>query len=438
MTALTTLSAGENDVSWDAGFAPNVTQVTRTFNFNGSSATDGADGNVRTYTVNGITVTASAVSRHVDGNGNVKWETAWLGTYGGGHGVTDRAEGAGSGNTHTVDNVGRVNYIIYQFSQNVVVDKAFLGYVSGDSDLTAWIGTSSTSLTNLSDSLLAGMLKENNNTNLSTTRWADLNAGASEGNILVIAASTSDTTPDDYFKVQSLTVYTNDKVVTPIAIDLDGNGIQTVSRADAQGSFDLFGNGMPIQSGWLSGGDGFLAVDSNGNGKIDSIAELFGGTSKGDGFAKLASYDSNGDGRVDAADAGFASLKVWQDANGNHQTDAGELMSLAEAGVASLAVGFTELPFVDANGNLHLERSSATLANGSVVDMIDVYFNVSAADAAAAGVELPSIADLLGSDGAIPGLGGACVAAPIDCAASGSSSVDAMKQMADLYDQAAA
>jgi hypothetical protein len=35
---------------------------------------------------------------------------------------------------------------------------------------------------------------------------------------------------------------------------------------------------------------------------------------------------------------------------------------------------------------MHLERSSATMSDGQTVDMTDVYFNVSADDAAAAGV----------------------------------------------------
>ncbi|MCB1941128.1 MAG: hypothetical protein KDI53_03630, partial [Candidatus Accumulibacter sp.] len=187
-----------------------------------------------------------------------------------------------------------------------------------------------------------------------------------------------------------------DAGITPIVIDLNGDGIRTVSRADSQGTFDLLGTGVGISSGWLSGEDGFLVVDRNGNGRIDDISEMFGGTRKGDGFSKLSTFDSNGDGVVDASDADFASLKIWQDINGDHQTDAGELISLADAGVISLSADYSELPFLDAQGNLHLERSSATLSDGAVVDMTDVYLNVSVFDAAAAGVNLPSLADLLG------------------------------------------
>lgn len=186
-----------------------------------------------------------------------------------------------------------------------------------------------------------------------------------------------------------------DAAITPIAIDLDGNGIHTIARADFAGSFDLLGTGTAIQSGWLSSGDAFLAIDANGNGSIDGISELFGGASKGSGFAKLASFDSNGDGFVTADDAQFGALTLWRDANSNGVTDGGELISLAQAGVTSLAVAFEELPFLDANGNLHLERSTAVL-NGQEVSMTDVYFNVSAADAAAAGIAAENMAELIG------------------------------------------
>jgi hypothetical protein len=186
-----------------------------------------------------------------------------------------------------------------------------------------------------------------------------------------------------------------DASITPIAIDLNGDGIHTIARQNMTGTFDLLGTGKAIQSGWLSGDDGFLAIDTNGNGQIDNISELFGGASKGSGFAKLSSYDSNGDGQVNAADALFSSLMIWQDANSNGKTDAGELISLAKAGVVSLTVAYTELPFLDANNNLHLERSSVTLSNGKTADMTDVYFNVAASDAAAAGVSAPTIADLM-------------------------------------------
>jgi serine-aspartate repeat-containing protein C/D/E len=232
-----------------------------------------------------------------------------------------------------------------------------------------------------------------------------------------------------------------DAAITPIVLDLDHNGIQTIAREDSTGKFDLFGNGQAIESGWISSGDAFLAIDIDKNGKIDNLSELFGGTSKGDGFAKLGAFDSNGDGFVDAKDAHFGDLRVWQDLNGNHQTDAGELRTLAEAGVVSLKVDHVDLPAVDAQGNLHLERSSAVMADGSSIDMADVYFNVSVADADAAGVVLPNLSTLLGDDHSLDlVLGNATVttAPVVDASAHavvGDVAVTALSELSNLYDE---
>ncbi|KJV05267.1 hypothetical protein [Methylocucumis oryzae] len=233
---------------------------------------------------------------------------------------------------------------------------------------------------------------------MSNWKWAPKDVGSNDAIDSDVAGngiSTTNVTKTDVFTlVAGQNDTTRDAGITPLVIDLNGDGVQTVARSASMGSFDLLGNGSKISSGWLSGSDGFLAVDSDSNGSIDSINELFGGLNKGDGFAKLSNYDSNSDGVVNASDAEFASLKIWQDANGNHATDAGELISLADAGIVSLNVSFIEVPEIDAQGNLHLERSSVVMANGSSRDMTDVYFNVSADDVAAAGIELPSLASL--------------------------------------------
>ena len=59
-----------------------------------------------------------------------------------------------------------------------------------------------------------------------------------------------------------------------------------------------------------------LNVDVNGNGLIDDVSEMFGGPGPNGGrtgVAELATHDSNGDGRIDAGDAIWSSLRVWQD-----------------------------------------------------------------------------------------------------------------------------
>ena len=49
-------------------------------------------------------------------------------------------------------------------------------------------------------------------------------------------------------------------------------------------------------------------------------------------------FDSNGDAVFDAQDAKFAEFAVWQDLNGDGVSNAGEVRSLAECGVTSMAL----------------------------------------------------------------------------------------------------
>jgi Ca2+-binding RTX toxin-like protein len=162
--------------------------------------------------------------------------------------------------------------------------------------------------------------------------------------------------------------------VSPIALDLNGDGVKTLS-IDQGVQFDLLNTGNKVVTGWLSGQDGFLAVDANGNGQIDDRSELFGG-GVGEGFAALATFDSNGDGVVNASDSLFGSLSIWQDANEDGLTDNGELKSLSAYGISGLNTAYSNSFSTDAQGNILGETSSAITAKGQSIDMIDVYFKV--------------------------------------------------------------
>ncbi len=207
-TQAITLITGETNISYDAGLSIKPASSTcLTFNFKGNSATDGTDGNIRSYTEDNVSVNASAFSRD---KSTGDWNKAWLGSYSGGLGVTDSSEKSGSGNSHTVDNTGRDNYVLFEFSTAVVVDKAYLGYVLNDSDAKVWIGTFNSPFNHhlkLSDSVLSHFgFTELNQTTLSSARWADLNAQEISGNTLIIAADTTDKSPEDNFKIQQLKV----------------------------------------------------------------------------------------------------------------------------------------------------------------------------------------------------------------------------------------
>lgn len=179
---------------------------TTTFTFSGDSASSGTPGNIRTFTASGVSVKSSAFSRTDSGGA---WATAYLGLFGPGLGVTNNNESGGSPQ-HKVDNQGgRHDYVLFEFSSPVVIDRVFLDAIGADSDMSVWIGTKTDPFNNhitLSDAVLTslGSREDDNTTSTGTSRTADINAGAVSGNVLVIAASTSDTTPEDEFKISQL------------------------------------------------------------------------------------------------------------------------------------------------------------------------------------------------------------------------------------------
>lgn len=133
----------------------------------------------------------------------------------------------------------------------------------------------------------------------------------------------------------------------PLALDLNGDG-RVSTRADGNlvgPMFDFDADGYRTATGWIAPEDGLLVRDLNGNGVIDSGAELFGdqtvmrnGSTAATGFQALADLDENSDGVVNVTDAAFASLRIWQDINQNGVTDAGEMMTLEQLGITSLSV----------------------------------------------------------------------------------------------------
>ena len=114
----------------------------------------------------------------------------------------------------------------------------------------------------------------------------------------------------------------------PLMINLDAN-IGSVS--DQKFFFDLDSDGKEEQISFAGKGSGFLALDKNGDGKINDGSELFG-TASGDGFKDLAEYDEDKNGWIDENDSIFSKLKVWtKDENGNDY-----LMDLKKADVGAI------------------------------------------------------------------------------------------------------
>ena len=163
--------------------------------------------------------------------------------------------------------------------------------------------------------------------------------------------------------------------ITPVTLDLDGDGLDFVGSA-AGAAFDYDGDGVREATSWAGAGDGVLARDANGDGIVNNGSEIIfsiAGSSDLEGLR--LQYDSNGDGQLSAADAAFDSFGVWQDANGNGVTDAGEFRSLGDLGIASIALTADGKAYVAGDGEVIVHgEASYTRTDGSSAAVGDVSF----------------------------------------------------------------
>lgn len=125
-----------------------------------------------------------------------------------------------------------------------------------------------------------------------------------------------------------------------LVINLDTDA---ASLSDVTFYFDINNDGSKEELHELGAGSGFLALDKNGDGKINDGGELFGART-GNGFAELANYDDDSNGWIDENDAVFSKLSVWVKCG-----DTSRLLSLSEANVAAIFLGnqSTQFKLVD-------------------------------------------------------------------------------------------
>lgn len=157
----------------------------------------------------------------------------------------------------------------------------------------------------------------------------------------------------------------------PLVLDLDGGGITLYATNQSQANFDLDGDGFAERVGWFGAGEGLLVHDTDGDGVVDGIGELFGDATH-DGFQALAALDANGDGQISAYDPTFADLRVWRDANGDGLSQPDELQTLTQAGVVNLSLQ-TSILDQTVNGNFVPLISSFERVDGTSGQTASVY-----------------------------------------------------------------
>lgn len=158
----------------------------------------------------------------------------------------------------------------------------------------------------------------------------------------------------------------------PLVLNFEGN---VAGLSDMKFKFDLDADGTEDEISTLAGGNGFLALDLNNDGRINDGSELFG-TKSGDGFADLSQYDEDGNGFIDENDSVFDRLKIWiKDENGEDV-----LYNLKEKNVGAIYLGNVNTDFVmrgmEGNVNGALRRSGAFLyedgSGAGVISHLDI------------------------------------------------------------------
>jgi hypothetical protein len=166
---------------------------------------------------------------------------------------------------------------------------------------------------------------------------------------------------------------------TPLVLAFAGERVEFIQ---APGYFDLAGTHARVTTDWVSAQTPWLALDRNGNGRIDDGAELFGsmtsladGSRARDGFAALAALDDDGDGRITAHDSVFGELLVWRDINQDRVSSPDELTSAMTAGLVSIDLGYRVVPHC-VDGDCEMERAhfefrdaKGGLQEGDVIDV---------------------------------------------------------------------
>ena len=166
----------------------------------------------------------------------------------------------------------------------------------------------------------------------------------------------------------------------PLVLDLNRDGITSLSLATSLALFDYDNDGVKEHTAWIQNSDALLVRDINDDGVISDGSELFGdktpkqdGTLANDGYDALKEYDTNDDGVVNSLDDKFNELKLWMD-DGDGITQEGELHTLTQENITSISLPTTTMTPIKENGNTITNTSTYTKDDGTLGDVKDIWF----------------------------------------------------------------
>lgn len=168
--------------------------------------------------------------------------------------------------------------------------------------------------------------------------------------------------------------------ISPIVIDLDGDGLRLTDRAGGV-TFDVDGDGHTGQVSWLAE-DGWLVLNERPDGRVVDGRQFFGDLStqepnsvfeQPNGYAALRVFDDNGDEVIDVRDGVWELLGIWRDVNRNGTSEPGEVHGLTETGIASLSLNYKSSGRRDRHGNELRYRARVQWASGRRTSSWDVW-----------------------------------------------------------------
>ena len=163
--------------------------------------------------------------------------------------------------------------------------------------------------------------------------------------------------------------------VLPVIIDLNRDGVLSYGQV----SMDVNGDKHLDTTKWAGSQDGVLVWDKYVDGLVHDNSQYafsqYGAAGSTDLQGLAAVFDTNHDGFFDAQDVQFSEFKVWQDANQNGVSDAGEVRSLADVGINAIHLVSDGVVRAPVEGVTEAGRTIATTADGASVLVSDAAFS---------------------------------------------------------------
>jgi len=172
-------------------------------------------------------------------------------------------------------------------------------------------------------------------------------------------------------------------VGTPLLVNT-GSGPWKLTGFDDPVLFDIDADGRADRMAWTARDSSlaFVALDLNGNGRVDDASELFGdhtrlpgGATAPNGFVALKIYDRNDDDVIDAGDAVWSNLLLWTDANHDGTSQSRELTTIADSTIRGLSTEYRRNGRTDSYGNEFRFKSQITTERGRE-PYYDIFFRV--------------------------------------------------------------